>query len=269
MTETKSFLTLPRLISDGMVIQRERPVKIWGWAEPNSSVCVKFLGSEYTTEAGAEGSWEAELPPLGAGGPFEMEIRSGDEAVVIRDILVGDVWLTGGQSNMELPMYRVDTMFPDEIANSTNPSIREFRVPQHYDFKEPQSDIQGGVWASASPETVPHFSAVGYFLPKLFIRVWCGSAWSALLLEALLSKLDERSARPVLYVFGGSERCTVDGYIESVQQKEQQAQDEWYSALNEADKPPEFTPLVQSHTVWSLAYAQHPVHGVKSKNSAD
>lgn len=239
MTETKSFLTLPRLISDGMVIQRERPVKIWGWAEPNSSVCVKFLGSEYTTEAGAEGSWEAELPPLGAGGPFEMEIRSGDEAVVIRDILVGDVWLTGGQSNMELPMYRVDTMFPDEIANSTNPSIREFRVPQHYDFKEPQSDIQGGVWASASPETVPHFSAVGYFFAKALYQEYgvpIGLVSTAIGGTPVQAWMSREALAPFSTYLEAAEQCTVDGYIESVQQKEQQAQDEWYSALNEADK---------------------------------
>lgn len=238
MTEAKNCLALPRLISDGMVLQREQSVKIWGWAEPNSTVYVGFLGEEYAVSAGTDGSWEIELPPLNAGGPYQMEIRSGSEAKLIQDILIGDVWLAGGQSNMELPMYRVETMFSDEIAVSTNPYIREFRVPQHFDFKEPQTDVQGGAWVSASPETVPHFSAVGYFFAKALYQEYgvpiglISTAIGGTPVQAWMSR-DALAGFPAY--LDEAEQCAVDGYVESVQAKEQQALDEWHHKLNEAD----------------------------------
>jgi len=156
---------LPRLIGNGMVMQREAEVKIWGWASPGEKVSVQFLDSIYRATADNEGAWKVMLPALKAGGPFEMMIRASNE-IKVSNILIGDVWICSGQSNMELPMKRVSPLYPDDIARAENPFIRQFTVPQRYDFNTPQKDLPAGEWKSANPETVLGFSAVAYFFAK-------------------------------------------------------------------------------------------------------
>src|SRR5690606_37272442 len=96
---------LPRLISDGMVLQRDTEVKIWGWASPGEKVSVEFIDQEYETQADNSGNWEVQLLELKSGGPFQMVIEAKNR-LEINDILIGDVWICSGQSNMELPMKR-------------------------------------------------------------------------------------------------------------------------------------------------------------------
>jgi sialate O-acetylesterase len=156
---------LPKLISDGMVLQRDAKVKIWGWAAKNEKVTVRFLHASYQTKADANGDWQITLPNLKAGGPYEMEVK-GPNIITIRNILVGDVWVCSGQSNMELQMNRVSPIYEDEIANATNDKIRHFAVPQTYNFNTPQKDLAYGVWKSADPKNVLEFSAVAYFFAK-------------------------------------------------------------------------------------------------------
>lgn len=158
-------LKLPKLVSDGMVLQRDADVRIWGWASPDEKVSVKFLGSEYYTTADADGNWQIVLSDLPAGGPYEMQISSG-EFITLHDILVGDVWVCSGQSNMELPIGRVIWNYADELNNYNNPNIRQFYVPQKYDFKAPRRDLDYGSWAAATPASLPKFSAVAFFFAK-------------------------------------------------------------------------------------------------------
>src|SRR3712207_6064356 len=105
-----SQVKLPRLISDGMVLQRDEAVKIWGWAAPQEKVNVHFLDSTYVSVAKSSGEWECTLPPLKAGGPYQMTIQASN-TLVLQDILIGDVWICSGQSNMELPMRRVKPLY--------------------------------------------------------------------------------------------------------------------------------------------------------------
>src|ERR1039458_1292004 len=116
-TSAFAQVKLPKLISDGMVLQRDSPVKIWGWAASNEPVALRFLDSTYTTTANADGGWFITLPGMKAGGPYQMEINASN-VVVVNDIMIGEVWLCSGQSNMELPMKRVRTIYESEIANS-------------------------------------------------------------------------------------------------------------------------------------------------------
>lgn len=153
---------LPILISDGMVLQREVGVKIWGWASEGERISIDFIDSTYTTVADGSGNWHVVLAKLNAGGPYEMNITASN-SITIRDIMIGDVWVCSGQSNMELPMRRVSWVYPAEIANSANPSIRQFYVPRKYDFNNPYEDFETGSWKSANPENVLEFSAVAYF----------------------------------------------------------------------------------------------------------
>ena len=148
-----------------MVLQRDQNVRIWGWAENGAPVSVRFMDSTFHCKADGAGQWEISLPASAAGGPYEMQIFSGD-TITIRDIVYGDVWICSGQSNMELPMSRVSWVYGNEIANSENEFIRHFYVPRKYDFSGPQEDLSAGRWEKANPGNVPGFSAVAYFFAK-------------------------------------------------------------------------------------------------------
>jgi sialate O-acetylesterase len=153
---------LPRLISNGMVLQRNADVRIWGWSSANEEIAVSFTDSLYTTKANDDGEWALQLTDLEAGGPYKMQIRGGD-TIVIDDILVGDVWICSGQSNMELSMEWVRILYEKEIENSENNYIRSFKVPAKYNFNTALKDVAQGEWLSAGPLNTPKFSAASYF----------------------------------------------------------------------------------------------------------
>ena len=98
---TEAKLLVSKLYSDHMVIQRDQPIVIWGWTDANKTVIINFNNSEYSAKASDKGDWKIILPKLEAGGPYEMIISSDNEKIVINDILIGDVWICSGQSNME------------------------------------------------------------------------------------------------------------------------------------------------------------------------
>jgi sialate O-acetylesterase len=153
---------LPRLIGDGMVLQRDARVKVWGWAAQGEKVTVSFHDSVYSATANERGEWAVPLLGLKAGGPFTMTV-SASNIIAVKDIMIGDVWVCSGQSNMELPMRRVRPLYGKEIASSANVYIRHFAVPQKYDFDAPENDVGSGKWESPDPTTVLNFSAVAYF----------------------------------------------------------------------------------------------------------
>lgn len=156
---------LPKLVSDGMILQRETPVKIWGWADAGEKVNVKFNNQTFETIASADGKWIVMLPPQKAGGPFEMTI-SGKNQIQLKNILLGDVWFCSGQSNMETTLSRVSPLYEKEIETSANPEIRLFQVPVRWNFSQPQNDIQGGKWEEANPQNILKYTAVGYFFAR-------------------------------------------------------------------------------------------------------
>lgn len=161
----RAQVRLPRLVSNGMVLQRGQPVPIWGWAKAGEAVTVAFRGKTYQATTGPDGQWRVTLPTQSAGGPYQLSIKASN-AIELKDILVGDVWFCAGQSNMELPMRRVRDKYPREIAQAANPRIRQFDVPMRYAFTGPKADVTGGSWVAATPETVLNFTAVGYFFAK-------------------------------------------------------------------------------------------------------
>jgi sialate O-acetylesterase len=156
---------LPMLISDGMVLQRDAVIKLWGWASPGEKVTVKFIGKVYRTTTGSDGKWKIALPAIKAGGPFTMSL-SGKNHITLNDILIGDVWFCSGQSNMVLPMERVKEKYPDEITSANYPEIRNFFIPTASDVKRIHDDLPPGKWVSASPKDVLSFGALTYFFAK-------------------------------------------------------------------------------------------------------
>jgi sialate O-acetylesterase len=119
-------VTLPRAISDHMVLQRNKPVRIWGWADAGETVTVDVAKRKASTTAGADGTWEVFLPSLPTGGPYVMNV-TGKNKLQLTDVLVGEVWVCSGQSNMEWPV-RI-TFEPEKTANeSTDDGLRMFTV---------------------------------------------------------------------------------------------------------------------------------------------
>lgn len=153
---------LPQIISDGMVVQRDRPLTLWGTANPGEEIDIKVAkGKKTTVTANPDGTWHAELPALKTGKTYTIEI--GDKTVT--DVAVGDVLLCSGQSNMELPVNRVTDMFADEIASYSNPAIRHFIVPKEFDFDKERTDVSPTRWKSVDEDAM-NFSALAYFTAK-------------------------------------------------------------------------------------------------------
>jgi sialate O-acetylesterase len=155
---------LPLLFSDGAVLQRDQPLPVWGWASPGAKIEVQFDGRNATATAGKDGAWRVELPSHKAGGPYTLRVRGEGEDLVVQDVLVGDVWLASGQSNMEWPVSQSKDA-QQEIARANDPLIRHFKVPKSWSEK-PETRLSGGVWKAASPQTVGEFSAVGYYFAR-------------------------------------------------------------------------------------------------------
>src|SRR6202000_1962678 len=158
-------IRLPRLVSDNMVLQRDANVNIWGWANAGEKVTVRFTGKSNSAITGTNGKWLVVLKPMKAGGPFSMEI-SGSNHIIIKNILIGDVWFCSGQSNMVLPMERVKEKYPDEIAQADFPAIRNFFVPTASDVSRIHNDLPPGKWMEATPKNVLEFGAATWFFAK-------------------------------------------------------------------------------------------------------
>src|SRR4030043_607128 len=118
---------LPVLISDGMVLQRDTKINIWGWASPGEKVKVLFNNKTFRTVTDSRGNWKVTLAPMKAGWPYTMGVK-GKNSVIIKDILIGDVWFCSGQSNMVLNMERVKEKYSDDIADANYPEIRNFFI---------------------------------------------------------------------------------------------------------------------------------------------
>lgn len=157
-------LRLARIFGDGMVIQRNKPVVVWGWAAPRERVTVSFHGHTAVAVAAPDGRWNASLPAERAGGPFGLTVRAGDGQIELHDVLVGDVWVASGQSNMEF-MLRQAINAEREIASAHDSLIRQFKVPNSW-ANSPEEDLAGGSWAPADPRHAGDFSAVAYFFAR-------------------------------------------------------------------------------------------------------
>ncbi|MFL4617106.1 sialate O-acetylesterase [Stenotrophomonas maltophilia] len=153
------------LFRDHAVLQRDRPIAVWGHAGPGQPVSVTFAGQAVSTRADAAGGWKATLPPVAAGGPHTLEVNAGTRREMVRDVLVGDVWLCSGQSNMELPVWR-SLNAASEIAAATMPRIRLFTVPQHAAAQAQETFNDSTAWTSATPDAVRDFSATCFYFAR-------------------------------------------------------------------------------------------------------
>ena len=154
---------LPAVFSDNMVLQQGKPVPVWGWAAPGEQVTVAFAGQTATATAAADGKWMTKLTALKASADPQVLTVTGKNTLTVKNILVGEVWLASGQSNMQFTLGSAMNS-TQEIAAADFPTIRQFTVPDVV-AAEPQPDVRGG-WAVCSPATAGGFTAVGYFFAR-------------------------------------------------------------------------------------------------------
>lgn len=233
-----SQVKLPKFISDGMVLQRGTEIKIWGWAEKGEEITVNFIDTVYTATADAEGNWNIVIPKLEAGGPHKMNI-TGSNSITINDIMIGDVWVCSGQSNMELNMQRVSPLYGDEIAGSENPNIRYFEVPDVYNFTGPQKDISSGKWVKANPENVLSFSAVSYFFGRELYESYgvpIGLINSALGGSPAESWISEEGLKQFPEHYNEALKFKDSTLIQKIREEDNTRINDWYSRLRYNDK---------------------------------
>lgn len=225
------------IISDGMILQRGESNKIWGTAISNQIITIHFINKTYVTISDQQGNWEIILKDLSPGGPYHMEII-GDEKIILHDIYIGDVWLLGGQSNMELPISRTLDLYEEEVKQVVDTKLHMFQVPQEYNFHGPQNTLNSGTWVAVDPESIMKFSAVGYFFGKELrneLDIPIGLIQTAVggtPIEAWISE-------PTLRMLGDYEseiRNNKDDLsrLDTIR-KEQLRANQWYQELDESD----------------------------------
>lgn len=228
-----------------MILQRNIPIKIWGWADKNENISVRFIDSTYSTTAGEDGKWNVLLKKYKEGGPFEMVIK-GSNTIIIHNIMIGDVWLCSGQSNMELPMRRVSPIYKEEIANSSNDYIRQFIVPQKYNFNIALEDLDGGSlpagqvnWKSADPQTVLDFSAVGYFFAKEIYakyKIPIGLINASLGGSPAEAWISEEALKKFPAYYDDAVKFKDSSLIKEIESDDQKRIQQWYSLLRQKDE---------------------------------
>src|SRR6201985_2899137 len=159
---------LPNVLSSHAVLQRDSPIHIWGWSDPNETVTVRFHDQTRTATANDLGPWSLWLMPEHAGGPYTLTAQ-GSSTVTLSDILIGDVWVASGQSNMEMPLNgfpgnAVLKNGPQEIRAANHPEIRLLHEPKRFSYF-PMQD-QEATWEICTPETAASFSSVAYFFAR-------------------------------------------------------------------------------------------------------
>ena len=232
-------VTMPFIFSDHMVIQRDKPINVWGWAGKREHVKVTFNGKEYETKADAKGNWSVEMEALPAGGgTYEMQVKGEENELKFSDILMGDVWLCSGQSNMEFRMEE-SPQAKEDVAKASNPNIRLFFVERKMSYA-PLDNYTAGTWKNCSPETVAKFTAVGYYFGKyvqeeigvpigLIDCAWGGTDIQTWTSWGVMSK-DEKYAR-----YAGKSKKQIDrmreqekeNYFESIK-NDRGIKEKWY-----------------------------------------
>jgi sialate O-acetylesterase len=268
---------LPRLVSSHMVLQRDIPNTLWGWADPQEQIRIQFKQLELTTIADKQGNWKVALPAQSPGGPHSITI-TGKNRLVMDDILFGDVWLASGQSNMELTLARTEPKFTDLIPQIHNTEIRYFDVPDRYDFKTPQVDLAGGNWVAATQENIRNLSAVGYFFADSIYRthgIPIGIINASLGGSPVEAWLSENTLKKFPDAYQEAQRFRNDALIQEITQADENRSKAWFAELNQKDAGMQSTkpkwsendfddsqwPLFPVPGYWPEAYNK-PVNGV-------
>ena len=230
-------VTLPQLFQSGMVLQRGKVIPVWGKADAGEVVTIQFNKKQYTVTADAEGKWRIDLPKMKAGGPYQLTVGE----LVIDNVMIGDVWLLSGQSNIDVHIERVYPQYAQEVDNYENDQIRLFRVQNDTDTHGVRDDIRPTSinWKPLNKQNAWPFSAVGYFLGKRMYeknKVAQGiivNSWGGTPIEAWISKDSLEHDYPMLVK--RTQFFQNDEYVKAQAQDNMQAERQWQKILHESD----------------------------------
>jgi sialate O-acetylesterase len=230
-------VTLPQLFQSGMVLQRGKVIPVWGKADAGEVVTIQFNKKQYTVTADAEGKWRIDLPKMKAGGPYQLTVGE----LVIDNVMIGDVWLLSGQSNIDVHIERVYPQYAQEVDNYENDQIRLFRVQNDTDTHGVRDDIRPTSinWKPLNKQNAWPFSAVGYFLGKRMYeknKVAQGiivNSWGGTPIEAWISKDSLEHDYPMLVK--RTQFFQNDEYVKAQAQANMQAERQWQKILHESD----------------------------------
>lgn len=214
-------LRLPRLVRDSMILQRDTKIRIWGWANKNEKVSITFNGKQASAKAGADGKWIVWLPPMKAGGPYTMNISAGN-TITLKEILIGDVWVCSGQSNMVHQMELHGIRYASDIATANYPQIRHFWIENVSDLNGRRDDLSSGYWKWANPEDVKAFSAVAYFFARKTYERYhvpiglINASWGGTPIEAWMS---EESLKEFPSILATIQKNKDTAYINDINRK--------------------------------------------------
>ena len=245
-------LKVATIFSSHMVIQRNCPIKIWGSGITGKSVSVKFRGDEYETTVDNKGNWLVLTAPYFAGGPYDMIIQSDSQKVILEDLLVGDVWLCSGQSNMHMKMKSVKKNFPEEFKISKIDEIRYIEVPSQLNFHEEASDIKPSKWNKINSKSIYNVSAAAYFFAKEIQRklnIPIGLIISAVGGSPVESWMSEESALKYEMVSKRLNEARLDGFLDSLEKKNQSDLRDWINIANKK--------IFQKDTIYNSKFFNH------------
>lgn len=226
---------LPRIFSNNMMFQREQPIHIWGEADSKERIELHFNDEVYTTRADKTGVWEIDLPAKKAGGPHDLLIK-GNNSITFENILVGDIWVCSGQSNMEWPLWAVNNA-EAEVGNAGNSEIRIFDVAKKISTV-PLNEVAGGTWESCAPENIRGFSAVGYFFGRYLHQELgvpiglIGSNWGGTIVETWISEEGFEEVRK----YGRIARGVAELDLEEKQSQSGEELKEWLKDFQDKDQ---------------------------------
>ncbi|WP_033150303.1 sialate O-acetylesterase [Prevotella sp. RM4] len=243
-------VTMPKLFQSGMVVQRGKLIPVWGHADAGETVTVRFNKKVYQTTADADGRWRVDLPKMKAGGPYQLTVND----QTIDNILVGDVWLLSGQSNIDVTIERVYPQYTQEIDNYENNEIRLFRVQNETSTHGVKEDIRHTNinWKPVNKQNAWLFSAAGYFLGKRMFqtnKVPQGiivNSWGGTPIEAWISEDSLKADYPML--IKKLQMYQNDNYVRAQMQANGAANQQWESILNQTD--PGYADVAVDETSW-------------------
>lgn len=230
-------IRLPTLISDNMVLQRDTALTLWGYATPGEQVTVQLNGAVLGQVQADKGQWQFKLAAQQAGCGHQLRF-TGSNRITLNNICFGDVWLASGQSNMELPMARLAEAYPQDLTSANYPQIRQFTVPQQYNFDAPQQDLSAGQWQAASPDTIAQFSALAfYFARDLFNHngVPIGILNNALGGSPVEAWLSEEALQAFPDALAQGLKFRDKALIAQIEAADKAKNAQWYGALAKAD----------------------------------
>ena len=230
-------IRLPKLINDGMVLQRDVPIQIWGWAAPSEAISIKFTGKTYQAQANSNGEWQISLPSLPHGGPYKMILKASN-TIELKNILVGDVWVASGQSNMAYEVFKSKRLYSREIQSAKNPYIRHFLVPKEASFNEEKMDLKSGNWKSLNPNNIEKFSAVAHFFAEKIYdenQIPVGIINSSLGGSPAQAWMTETALKSFPEYYAESQKMKNKFYVDSIELKNKSLRKEWLEKANKTD----------------------------------